>query len=236
MISAELWRRRFDGDPEDILGKIVTLAATPYTIVGVLPAGFQFPHPDVDVWITRPWEFVNTTSPLLGVFGRLNPGVKIEQATSELAVLNQHYRIAHPGMLDGKPNTVEHVKPLRDQLVANVRFMLWMLFGVVGFVLLIACANIASLLLARAASRSREFAVRAAVGASRGRLIRQLLTESVVLAVAGAALGVLLAKWSLIGITHMLPWTCLVLERFDSMEWCSVSPCCYRSRRACSLD
>src|SRR5579863_2735141 len=202
MISAELWRRRFDGD-QGILGKTATLAATPYTIVGVLPTGFQFPFPDADVWIARPTESINTLSPVLAVFGRLNPGVDLKQATAELAVLNQHYRTAHPGMLDGKPNTVEQVTPLRDRLVASVRFLLWMLFGAVAFVLLIACANVASLLLARAASRSREFAVRAAIGASRGRLIRQLLAESVVLAVAGGALGVLLARWSLIGIAHM---------------------------------
>jgi putative ABC transport system permease protein len=202
MISADLWRRRFDSDPA-ILSKTVILGAVPHTIVGVLPPGFQFPHPDVDVWVPRPFDFVNTTSPLLGVFGRLKPGVDHQQATAELAVLNQHYRTAHPGMLDGKTNTVELVKPMRDQLVSNVRFMLWLLFGAVGFVLLIACANIASLLLARAASRSREFAVRASVGASRGRLIRQLLAESVVLAVCGAALGVLLARWSLTGITRL---------------------------------
>jgi putative ABC transport system permease protein len=202
MISADLWRRRFDSDP-GILSKTVILGATPHTIVGVLPPGFQFPHSDVDVWVPRPFDFVNTSSPLLGIFGRLKPGVDIQQATAELAVLNQHYRTAHPGMLDGKTNTVELVKPMRDQLVANVRFMLWLLFGAVGFVLLIACANIASLLLARAASRSREFAVRASVGASRGRLIRQLLAESLVLAVCGAALGVLLARWSLTGLTHL---------------------------------
>jgi putative ABC transport system permease protein len=203
IISAELWRRRFAGAP-GILGMTVTLAATPYTIVGVLPTGFQFPFPDVDVWIAKPTELVNALSPVLSVFGRLNPEVDLKQATAELAVLNQHYRTSHPGMLDGKPSQEELVAPLRDRLVASVRFMLWVLFGAVGFVLLIACANVASLLLARAASRSQEFAVRAAIGASRGRLIRQLLAESVVLAVAGGALGVLLAKWSLIGIAHMI--------------------------------
>ena len=202
MISSELWRRRFSGDTR-ILGKTATLAATPYTIVGVLPANFQFPFPDVDVWITRPSENVSINSPVLNVFGRLKPGVDIQQATSELAVLNQRYRITHPGMLDGRPDIVEDVTPLRDSLVADARFTLWMLFGAVGFVLLIACANVASLLLARAASRSREFAVRVAVGASRGRLIRQMLAESILLAVAGGVLGVLLALWSLSGIKHM---------------------------------
>jgi putative ABC transport system permease protein len=214
LLSAGLWRRRFDGDPS-VLGRTMTLSTVPYTVVGVLPAGFAFPHPDVDVWITKPSRFVDTFSPLLGVFGRLNPGVSIAQATSELAVLNQRYRAAHPGMLDGKANSVERVVALKDRLVDNVRLMLWLLFGAVGFVLLIACANVASLLLARAASRSREFAVRAAVGASRLRIIGQLLAESVTLAVAGGALGVLLAKWSLIGIAHM---TALDLPRAGEIQ------------------
>jgi putative ABC transport system permease protein len=202
IISAGLWGRRFGGDP-GIIGKTVTLTGLPYSIVGVLPTGFAFPYPDVDVWITKPLTFVNTTSPLLSVFGRLNPGVSIQRATAELAVLNHHYRAAHPGMLDGKSNTLEQVVPLKDRLVDNVRLMLWILFGAVSFVLLIACANVAGLLLARASFRSRELAVRAAVGASRMRIMVQLLTESVALSVAGGALGVLLARWSLIGITHM---------------------------------
>jgi predicted permease len=202
MISSELWRRRFGANPA-ILGKTATLAATAYTIVGVLPPGFRFPFPDVDVWITRPWESVSIYSPLLNVFGRLKPGIGIRQANSELAVLNQQYRTAHPGMLDGKSSASEQVTPLRDSLVSGVRFLLWLLFGAVGFVLLIACGNVASLLLARSFSRSREFAIRAAVGASRGRLIQQLLVESVVLSVSGGALGLLFAKWSLMGIVHV---------------------------------
>ncbi|HEY3935916.1 MAG TPA: ABC transporter permease [Bryobacteraceae bacterium] len=202
MISAGLWQRRFNGDPQ-IVGKTVMIAATPRTVVGVLPAGFQFPFPDVDVWVTRPAANIRPLSPMLRVFGRLKPNVDINQASAELAVLNQQYRAAHPAMLDAKAHSTEQVTPLKDQLVKNVRPMLWVLFGAVGFVLLIACANVASLLLARAMARSREFAVRAALGAGRGRLIGQLLTESVLLALGGGALGVLLAEWSLRGIASL---------------------------------
>jgi putative ABC transport system permease protein len=214
MISETLWRGRFAGEAS-ILGKTVVLTGFPYTIIGVLPRGFQFPAPGVDVWVTGPTQFVNTTSPQLAVFGRLNAGVSIQQATSELAVLNRQYRSAHPGMLDGKADTVERVEPLKDRLVDNVRSMLWVLFGAIGFVLLIACANVASLLLARGASRWREFAVRAAIGASRVRIVNQLLAESVVLAAAAGGVGVLLARWILIGISHM---TALDLPRAGEIE------------------
>jgi putative ABC transport system permease protein len=202
VISEGLWRSRFDGDPE-ILSRTVILTGIPYTIIGVLPRDFRFPLPGIDVWITRPTEFVNTTSPLLAVFGRLNSGVTLQKANAELAVLNQHYRTAHPGMLDGKTNPVEQVLPLKDRLVDNVRSMLWILFGAVAFVLLIACANVASLLLARGALRAREFAVRAAIGATRLRIINQLLTECVTLSVLAGIVGVLLARGILIAISRM---------------------------------
>ena len=210
MISAELWRRRFGGDPR-IAGKTVTFNLKPYTIIGVLPPGFAFPFPAVDVWLTKPseWSVIpaqgRPLSPILGVFGRLRSGVSLQQANAELAVLNHQYAVRHPQMLDAKPNPPERVMPLKSELVSSVRSMLWLLFGAVGFVLLIACANVASLLLARAAFRSREFVVRAALGAGRGRLVRQLLVESIILAFAGGLLGVMLAKWSLSGITSMRP-------------------------------
>ncbi|MGH9630723.1 MAG: ADOP family duplicated permease, partial [Bryobacteraceae bacterium] len=206
MISAGVWKRRFGSDPS-IAGKTAILNATPYTIVGVLPAGFAFPVPGVDVWVTRPsessampsrfWPFVAS---LIG-FARLKPGVSLEQGQAELNVLNQQYVRANPQRIDAKPGVTLRAVLLKDQLVANVRTMLWMLWGAVGFVLWIACANVASLLLARAASRSREFAIRASLGAARGRLIRQLLAESLLLAVAGGALGVFLANWGLSAIT-----------------------------------
>ncbi|MGH9397124.1 MAG: ABC transporter permease [Terriglobia bacterium] len=167
MISANLWRRRFGSDPR-IAGKTVAFNLTPYTIIGVLPADFAFPFPDVDVWLTRPseWSVIppqsRPLSPVLGVFGRLRARISLKQADAELAVLNHQYALTHPRMLDAKPHLIERVAPLKGQLVSSVRSMLWMLFGAAGFVLLFACANVASLLMARAAFRSREFTLRAA--------------------------------------------------------------------------
>ncbi len=205
MISARLWKRRFS--EAEVVGRQVTLESTAYTVIGVLPEGFEFPYPDVDVWVTRPsqWSMLPPRYwgvPTLTGFGRLKEGVSVEQATAEMSVLQHQYDIANPNPMNGDLAATIRVVPLKDKLVANVRPMLWTMLGAVGFVLLIACANVACLLLARAASRSREFAVRAALGAGRGRLIRQLLAESLVLAVGGGALGVLLATWCLGAITR----------------------------------
>ena len=202
MISTELWRRRFAGDAR-IAAKTATLTETPYTIIGVLPPGFQFPFAGVDVWLTMPSESPRfppksrALSPFLTVFGRLKPGVSLAQANAEMKVVRRQYAMAHPAMLDAKPKTPVEVLAMKDELVAGVRSMLWMLFGAVGFVLLIACANVASLLLARATSRAREIAVRSALGAARPRLVGQLLSESLLMALSGGILGVLLAAWSL---------------------------------------
>lgn len=208
MISEALWQRRFSGDPE-IIGKTATLAETPYTIIGVLPARFAFPSPDVDVWMTAPSEWPlmpaksRALSPFLNFFARLKPDVSLERATAEAKVIHHQYAMAHPAMLDAKPKRPVKVTPMKDTLVADVRSMLWMLLGAVGFVLLIACANVAGLLLARAVARSREIAVRSAVGAARSRLIGQFISESVVLSLCGGLLGVLFASWSLRAIPGM---------------------------------
>lgn len=208
MISSELWRRRFGGDAR-IAGKTAVLGAVPYTIIGVLPPHFRFPFSGVDVWMTAPTEWQQVPlksrllSPYLTVFGRIQPGLSLQQVNAEMAVVHRQYAINHPAMLDAKPKSAVEVTPMKEQLVGNVRSMLWMLFGAVGFVLLIACGNVASLLLARANFRSREFAVRAALGAVRTRLIGQLLAESVLLSSAGGVIGVLLAAWSLRAIPRI---------------------------------
>ena len=222
MISAELWQRRFSGTPS-ILGQSVTLAGTAYTVIGVLPYKFQFPFAATDVWLTRPseWSAIDPQSqrisPVLHMFGRLKPGVSMAQADAELVVIDHRYDAAHPEMLDTNRSIArlwnrppEHVELLKDQLVSNIRSKLWLLFGAVGLVLLIVCANIASLLLARTTARSREFAVRAAIGAGQGRIIGQLLTESILLSFMGGALGIALAE---LGVKIVRSMTALALPR-----------------------
>jgi predicted permease len=223
MISHELWQRRFAGDSQ-IIGNTVSLSGSPCTIIGVLPPHFQFPSSGIDLWLTDPAEWPpmppisRPISPFLTIFGRLKPGVSLDQASAEAVVVHHQYAIAHPAMIDAKLKSPLRITPMKEDLVANVRSILWMLFAAVGFVLLIACANVASLLLARAAARSREFAVRAALGATRTRIVSQLLVESVFLSCCGGVLGVLLSVWSLRGIASM---TALNLPRTQEIgfDW-----------------
>ncbi len=201
IISSGLWSRRFGRDPQ-IVGKPATLNGLAYTIVGVLPPGFAFPFTGIDVWVTRPTEWSVLPrrywdiTPLF-VFGRLKPTATIKQTRAELRVL------ADPGNMDARSGVTLNVTPLQSQLVSGVGPTLWLLLGAIGFVLLIICANIAGLVLARATARSREFALRAALGASRGRIVRQLLIESLVLASVGGIAGICLAIWLLRWARHV---------------------------------
>jgi putative ABC transport system permease protein len=200
VLSHELWIRRFGGAPE-IIGKTISLGDLPYTVIGILGPNFDAEQFDErpDVWIPFQIEpgSLATDARLCIVTGRLRPGATIETARADLQRLADDYR--RTGAMG--PMAGFTVQRLRDAMVGDVRPTLLVLAGAVGFVLLIACANVASLLLARAVGRKRELGIRAAVGASRGRIIRQMLTESVGLSLVGGALGVVLGT---IGIRAFL--------------------------------
>jgi putative ABC transport system permease protein len=194
MLSYGLWRRRF-GAERGVIGRPLTLNEDVYTVVGVLPARFTIPNAEVELATPLRLEADprrgERGSNFLRVFARLRPGVTLEQARGEMATVTTRLREQYPDV--NAKLTAPTVLPLHTELTGNYRKALWLLLGAVGLVLLIACGNLANLLLARAMARHGEMAIRAALGATRGRLARLLLTESLLLSLAGGALGVLLA-------------------------------------------
>jgi putative ABC transport system permease protein len=191
VISHGMWQRRFGGDP-GVLGRSVPLSGSPVTIIGVMPPDFYFPSRDPEFW--RPIAFDPASATrgghFIGVIARLKPGVTVDQAGVEMRTIAERLAVQHP---DSSANESAETIALHDLIVGPVRPMLLTLLAAVGVIVLIACANVANLLLVRASVREKEIAIRSALGAGRRRLVMQMLVESLVLALGGGALGVLLA-------------------------------------------
>ncbi|HYE65886.1 MAG TPA: ABC transporter permease, partial [Pyrinomonadaceae bacterium] len=204
VMSHSLWARRFNSDT-NIIGKPLTLNGESFIVVGVMPPSFKFPSPNDELWIPIAFDSSEASrrgSHYLQVIARLKPQINLKQAQSEMDTIAARLQAQYP-----QTNTSVGVAltPLHEQLVGDIRSSLLILLGAVGFVLLIACANVANLLLARAAARQKEIALRIALGAGRLRLIRQFLTESVLLAVIGGGLGLLLSVWGINLLEAFIP-------------------------------
>jgi putative ABC transport system permease protein len=197
MLTHALWKRRFAADP-DILGKTIHLGMTPYTVIGVLPAGLKFPEPDVQLWVPleqglSPQEMHWHSSHYLDVYARLKPGVTLAQANEQISRIAAEVKQENP---DSNSGAAALVISMQEDLAGTIRPALITLLVAVAFVLLIACANVANLLLVRAAGRGKELAIRMALGAGKSRVLRQMLTESVFLSVAGGCAGLFVASWT----------------------------------------
>ncbi len=219
VLSHGLWERRFGGQPI-VLNQSLTLNGKSYTVIGVMPQAYLYPS-RVEMWVPvgqlsdQPSLKSRGNHPGLYGVARLKPDVTFEQARAEMQNISANLEKQYP---DTNSGNSARMRPLLDIFVNDVRRALWVLFAAVGFVLLIACANIANLLLARATARQKEMAIGAAMGAGRWRIARQLLTESVLLSLIGGLMGILLARWGIDLILYISP-DAIPRAREIGMNW-----------------
>jgi putative ABC transport system permease protein len=204
LISYNLWQNRFSSDP-NLIGQAITVDTEKFTVVGILPQGFGYPSRNIQIWtpLSVPLDHENNSrgNYWLSVIGRLKPGIATEQASADMTSIAEQIEQEVSGM-EGMGTSVTS---LRQDTVGNVETGLWVLLAAVGFVLLIACANVANLMLVRAAARQKEIAIRLSLGATRSRIIKQLLTESIITGLMGGALGLTLALWGVDALLRLSP-------------------------------
>ncbi|MBS1786888.1 MAG: ABC transporter permease [Acidobacteria bacterium] len=216
ILSDGLWQRRFGGR-RDLIGQTVSFNDNPVTVIGIMPPDFRFGS-GVDLFVPMQAQIGSNVDPNAEVVGRLKPGVTIEQAQAELQLIAENFRASHPReMRDGESIAS---RPYQEMFSAPLKQYLWMLMAAVGLLLLIACANVANLQLVRASARQREIAVRMALGAGNGRIVRQLVVEGLLLALIGGAVGALLAVWGTNLLVAVMPDGLLPGEFVEiTMDW-----------------